>query len=222
MRLLRIVTGLSMLLALPVAAEEIVYFNNGQSLPVRSTELIDGMVHVDLGDNAFLAFPESSIDRIEVAGKDVAIKPSYGSASNRRVPTPEGSYPSQNFPRPQDRKFVEMDNTYASPVETDERTGLAGYRPMAHSPGRNKRQMFVHGNVRVLGNHPTKKGGGETYTGTTQLGSHHVIGGITPRRNPNAYNPNTPEPVSIELNPGGAAARPADQGAPAQKRSDNN
>ena len=94
-----------------------------------------------------------------------------------------------------------MDHSRASPIETDPRTGLAVYRPQGHSPARNRRQMSVTGNMRILANNPTRQGDGSTFTGTTQVGSRHVIGSITPRRTGDA-NPNIPQPVSITLKPG--------------------
>ncbi len=224
----KIVVGLAVfLLALPSVAEEIVYFKSGQSMPIRSHEIVDGMVHVDLGDNSMVAFPESSIDRIEVAGKTVNLNPSYGTTSNRRVPTPQGSYPSQNVQRPRNRVELSMDHSKASPIETDPRTGLAVYRPQGHSSARNRRQMSVTGNMRILANNPTRQGDGSTFTGTTQVGSRHVIGSVTPRRN-GAANPNIPQPVAITLNPGvgtrSAATTNSGSGArnsPPQDDSDN-
>ena len=101
MRLFKIVLSLAVfLLALPSVAEEIVYFKGGQSMPIRSHEIVDGMVHMDLGEDSMVAFPEFAIERIEIAGKEVMLKPSYGTTSNRRVPTTRGSYPSQNTRRP--------------------------------------------------------------------------------------------------------------------------
>ena len=202
MRLFKILISLTVvLLALPSVAEEIIYFKSGQSMPIRSHEILDGMITVDLGDNSMVAFPESSVDRIEVAGKEVVLKPSYGTASNRRVPTPQGSYPSQNIQRPRNRVELPMDHSKASPIETDPRTGLAVYRPQGNSPARNRRQLTVTGNMRIFANNPTRQGTGATFTGTTQVGSRHVIGALTPRRN-GAASPNIPTPVSLTLNPG--------------------
>jgi hypothetical protein len=49
-------------------ADEVVTFTNGTSMPVRSHHVEDGMLHVDLGGNAFLAFPEDMVDGL-MAGK---------------------------------------------------------------------------------------------------------------------------------------------------------
>jgi hypothetical protein len=80
----------------PVLAEEVVYFTNGTSMPIRSHEIRGDMLHVDLGSDAFMAFPLYMVDKIEDAGKEVSLTPSF-SAGNKimagRTPTTEGSYP---------------------------------------------------------------------------------------------------------------------------------
>ncbi len=68
--------------------------------------------------------------------------------------------------------------------------------------------MTVTGNMRIFANNPTRQGNGATFTGTTQVGSRHVIGGVTPRRSANA-NPNITQPVAITLNPGVGVRRSA-------------
>jgi hypothetical protein len=50
-------------------ADEIIHFENGTHLPIRSHTVKDGMVHVVMGSNASMAFPTSMIDRIERGGK---------------------------------------------------------------------------------------------------------------------------------------------------------
>jgi len=229
MRLLKIVPGLILLLALPAVAEEIVYFKNGQSMPVVSTELIDGMVHIDMGDNALMAFPEASIERIEVAGKEVNLKASDRGGVNRRVTSPAGSYSAETSRPPRERELIKVDNSRPSPIETDKETGLAGYRPQGNHPAKNRRHMVANGNMRVFANNPTVKGNGQTFAGTTQVGDRHVIGSVRPRRRATGTNPNTPEAVSIGLNddvnsgaPERRPAAPKDKGQPQQDGSDNN
>ena len=191
MRLFKVLIGLAVFpLALPGVAEEIVYFKSGQSMPIRSHEYLDGMVHVDLGDNSMLAFPKSAIDRIVTAGENVTLQPSYGTVSNRRVPSPQGSFPVQGTRRPWVRKEIPMDHSKASPIETDPRTGLAQYR-LGNSAAKNRRRVAVYGNMQVLSDNPTRQGNGATFTGTTQVGARHVIGRVTHPRNSNK-NPNAP------------------------------
>jgi hypothetical protein len=59
--------------------------------------------------------------------------------------------------------------------------------------------MQVTGNVRVFGQNPTRQGNGETFTGTTQMGSRHVIGGTIPRRSNTQRNPNIPQLVGLAM-----------------------
>jgi hypothetical protein len=69
-------------------ADEIIHFENGTFLPIRSHTVKDGMVHVVLGSNASMAFPTSMIDRIERGGR-LIYDPSVA-ATNRAV---EGTEP---------------------------------------------------------------------------------------------------------------------------------
>ena len=198
MRFTRIMLALAIFsLALPATAEEIIYFKNGQTLPIRTHRINDGMVRVDLGANSMMEFPEFTIDRIVVAGKNVLLERSYGIASNQRIPTTEGSFPVRGTRRPQDKPEIPMRGVQesATPVTTDPITGLAGYAPMGHR-GAARQKMRINGNMRVFADNPTRKGTGETFTGTTQVGNRHVIGNVIPRR---AKNPNYPDMVSITM-----------------------
>ena len=50
-------------------ADEVIHFENGTFLPIRSHTVKDNMVHVVLGSNASMAFPNSMVDRIERGGR---------------------------------------------------------------------------------------------------------------------------------------------------------
>lgn len=50
-------------------ADEIIHFENGTHLPIRSHTVKDGMVYVVMGSNAKMAFPTSMVDRIESGGR---------------------------------------------------------------------------------------------------------------------------------------------------------
>jgi len=193
---------LAIAFAVPCAAEEIINFTSGQSLPVISHTIEDGMVLVDLGDNAWVAFPEETIESIEIAGKNVMLRPSYGAFGNQRVPTTQGSYPitGEAQARPKTKPIIPERNHRPTPIEIDERTGMAVYRPMGNHPAANKRRATVTGNMKILSDNPTTRGDGQsTYGGTTPLGTRHVIGGIDPRRNNSPRRPDMPKPVSLEL-----------------------
>ena len=60
-------------LALPAAAEQIIHFTNGTSMPIRAHEIRGDMVHIDLGGDAFMAFPYDKVESIVEAGKNVLL-----------------------------------------------------------------------------------------------------------------------------------------------------
>jgi hypothetical protein len=83
-----VLTGLGLALILcagTVSAEEIVFFANGTSMPIRTHEIRGEMLHVDLGGDSFMAFPLYMVEKIEKAGQNVILKPSY-SAGNQIMP----------------------------------------------------------------------------------------------------------------------------------------
>ena len=63
-----ILLGSLLLLAVPAAAEQIVYFTNGTTMAVMSHKIDGDMIQVDLGEGAKMSFPASTIDRVEDAG----------------------------------------------------------------------------------------------------------------------------------------------------------
>jgi hypothetical protein len=68
-------------------ADEVIHFENGTFLPIRSHTVKDTMVHVVLGSNASMAFPTSMVDRIERGGR-LVYDPS-DTMANRAVEGPE-------------------------------------------------------------------------------------------------------------------------------------
>jgi len=68
-------------------ADEVIHFENGTFLPIRSHTVNDNMVHVVLGSNASMAFPTSMVDRIERGGR-LVWDPSV-TVANRAVEGPE-------------------------------------------------------------------------------------------------------------------------------------
>ncbi len=52
-------------------------------MPVRAYRVDAGMVHVDLGGDAFMAFPETQIDRIEDPRRALNLKPSTGKSRQK-------------------------------------------------------------------------------------------------------------------------------------------
>ncbi|ANM28525.1 hypothetical protein ABI59_01125 [Acidobacteria bacterium Mor1] len=68
------------LLVSPAAfAEEIIYFTNGTTMAIKDHTVDEekDVIQVDLGSNGFIAFPRSRVERIERAGSNVYLSPSY-------------------------------------------------------------------------------------------------------------------------------------------------
>lgn len=64
-----------------VSAEEVLHFTNGTSMVIRGHEVHDGMIHVDLGDNGFIGFPQAQVEKITEAGRDVYLPGSHLAAN---------------------------------------------------------------------------------------------------------------------------------------------
>jgi len=160
-------------------AEEIVYFTNGSAMPVRSHEVRGTMIHVDLGSNSFMAFPLSMVEKVEVAGKEVVLDPSFGGSN--RVMSTGGPGAGGNFPvrgsvpsRYSDSKNkLPMEVAEEDPeVDYDGKMGVAVYRPFQGSRQAGKREIGAVGNKRAMGS--------SERLGTRRVGGRHVIGGTEP------------------------------------------
>jgi hypothetical protein len=174
-------------LAAPVGAEEIVHFTSGTSMPVVSHQIDGDMIHVDLGDNAFMAFPLSMVDRVETAGENVMIRRSNTGGTNVMAPRPD---PTRSFPVTGQRAARASEtNRFSEERESDpaievDSHGVAVYRPFANSSHPGKRSVGFTGSKRVR-----EAGGTGAYRGTTQVGTRQVIGGTGPPRRGSASAP---------------------------------
>lgn len=83
--------------ATSVTAEEIIYFANGTSMPVQSHRVEKDMISVELGAGSRMAFPVSMVDKIEAAGRDVYLNPTYHPA-NQALPGSGGGSGSSAGP----------------------------------------------------------------------------------------------------------------------------
>ncbi len=83
--------GLCLMLATPAAADEIIYFANGTSMPVVSHRVEKEMIYVNMGGESKMAFPLRMVDRIEAAGKDVYQNPTYHPANQAVAGSKGGS-----------------------------------------------------------------------------------------------------------------------------------
>ncbi|HKQ61694.1 MAG TPA: hypothetical protein VJS92_10390 [Candidatus Polarisedimenticolaceae bacterium] len=170
------VAGVLFVIALPALAEEIVYFTNGTSMPVRSHTMKDGMIQVDLGDNAYIAFPASMVDKVEQAGSGVLLRPSLGGGKNQMVQGVDaaGSFPqtggvarARNSHEPGDDAHPER-----SAVEDDH--GLATVRPFAGSDAANKSRLRITGSQAIFNAAPIRDER-QGFVGTQRVGNHFVI-----------------------------------------------
>ena len=152
-------------------AEEILYFTNGTSMPIRSHEVRGEMIHVDLGDEAFMAFPMKMIDKIEAAGKEVALSPSFGRGNRqagRGVADNEGSFPVKGrAPSRFSKSKTELpDRGAVQDPNVDVENGVTVYRPHAGASGARGR-LAASGHRRALS---AREGG------STRFGNRTVIG----------------------------------------------
>lgn len=168
---------LAVALGAPVFAEQIIYFTNGDSMPILSYEIKGEMIHVDLGGNGLIAFPASRIDRIEDAGRDV-LNPA-GGRGNQISDRPDlESFPVTGHRRRPPERTVDDDRKIK--VEADDQ-GVLGYRPYADSTHPGRRQLRVVGDRRIrrsFNNGPDREGP----RGTTTVNGRHAIGSTGPKR----------------------------------------
>ena len=101
-----------------VSAEEVIYFTNGTVMPIRSHKIEGDTIKVDLGDNGFMAFPTSVVEKIEEAA-DLVLMPSTG--SNKMFPSDSSNRVFGASPR-------QASNTWALPTSSDPGAGSSSMR----------------------------------------------------------------------------------------------
>jgi hypothetical protein len=164
-------------------AEEVIYFANGTSMPIRSHKIVGEMIHVDLGGDSAIAFPLSQVDKIEAAGKDVLLQPS-SSIGNRIVsgvrPGSGGSHPvGGQVPSRHSKSdnILPVQRAADDPKVDVDASGVAVYRPFGDSNQAGKRRVGAAGHQRVTMGSPTIS---EGRPGSRRLGNRHVIGAVSP------------------------------------------
>jgi hypothetical protein len=191
MRLQRFIPLLLLLLCLtgPALAEEVIYFTNGTSMAIRSHALQGEMIHVDLGSDSFMAFPLRMVEKIEQAGKAIALRPSFSGGTNvitSRVPDPGGSYPVKgSYPGHRGKNAEDLPRIISAD-EMEKRGGNIGlevHRPMQGHEAENRRALGVTRRGNAVG----LSGGGANgeVLGTRKLGTRNIIGGDSHRSGPN-------------------------------------
>ena len=127
----------------PVLAEEVIHFTNGTVMPIRSHKIEGDTIKVDLGDNGFMAFPKSVVEKIEEA-PDVMLMPSTanqmfaGSGTSNRVygASPRQSATSWQLPTQGD--------TTSDPGATQSISGVLSAAPMSTDEHPMLRQIRVN------------------------------------------------------------------------------
>jgi hypothetical protein len=157
------------LLAGPVLAEEVIYFTNGTSMPIRTHTVEGDMITVDLGANATMAFPMHMVERVEQAGSEVW-SPTAPAGRNKMVQGKEPSHVTRG--------------TWASPAaeqrrpENDQVTvnnkGMAGFHPLPEDSHPKKREARATGSTAVLGVDPARTPQ-EGMLGTRRMGTRSVF-----------------------------------------------
>ena len=171
----------------PAWAEEILYFTNGTTMPIRGHEIKGQMIHIDLGDESSMAFPLTMVEKVEEAGKDVRLDAGGG---NRRF---GGPHPVTGSVPPRERDTADRMGSAELPADPNVQRdkGVAVYRPHAGGPA-NKARVGYAGNQAVLN-------GQGRYQGTKTMGTRNVVG----------VAPNAPK--SMSRRSGGAAEFAAKQ-----------
>jgi hypothetical protein len=184
-----VLLGLALFLVLAAGtarAEEIVYFSNGSTMPIRSHEVRGEMIHVDLGGDAFMAFPLSMVEKVVAAGKEVVLDPSFsGGNMISSGPGQGGNHPVRgSVPTAYSKSKNKLPMQVAAEdpeVEYDGNMGVAVYRPFQGSNQMGKRGLGASGNQRAMGL--------SDRAGSRRVGGRHVIGSTQP---PNASNGRPP------------------------------
>lgn len=196
----------------PAVAEEIIFFTNGTQMAIRGHSVEGEMVHVDLGDNAFMAFPFEKVERIEKAGENVFLSPS-SSSTNKMIkvePVP-GAAPVSGrrgaHKTAWERARSHGTDNESNAVERDPKTGLAVARPYSHSNQHGKRMLAAAGSHAVLGGRYASTPE-EGMPGARMLGSGYQLPGVKP---PRMYDGNS-RLVAIEFKGGATATRRDDAG----------
>jgi len=184
----------------PVLGEEVIRFKSGAELPIVTHQIDGDMIHVDLGDNAFMAFPMSLVESVEAAGKNVMIGRSTVGGTNvmKARPDPTGSFPVRaSAPSMLSEKSrYESDDDKGRPNDPaiDVVGGVAVYRPVAGSGNPAKADTGVTGHRRVRESY----GSPGALRGARQVGTKQVIGPAGPRTRGSA---SAPVITGIEFNP---------------------
>lgn len=157
------------LLATPALAEEIVHFTSGTSMPVRGHVEEGDMIKVDLGDDGFMSFPRSVVDRIEAAEGRVQLPPSPN--RNRMFPSSASENRVQGTPSP-DRERWELAEQQADSRVTKDSKGVAVVPVFPDAVGTGRGQLR---SANVAGRTGVQKSSQNGKVGTRPQGTGSVL-----------------------------------------------
>ena len=147
----------AVLLATAASADEVIYFTNGTSLPIRSHRIEKDMISVDLGTDARMGFPVYMVDKIESAGRKVYLNPTYH-PSNQAVAAGSGE--------------AGADETAALPAPDLTVSGQGSVPSRYRNPGRRPSAGEESGLLTDVGAAPTGRG-------NTAAGRFRAVGNRT-------------------------------------------
>ena len=190
----------------PARAEEIIYFTNGSTMPIRTHEVKGNMIHVDLGGDSFMAFPLAMVEKIEAAGKGVMLDPSF-SGGNMRTSTGlpgSGSYPvrGQRPPSHSGSRVTRGNlNSEENPnLERDNDMGVVVERPFRGSESKAARSLGQVVHPRQLTNR--KVVGQKVPRG--MRGDRPPLVSLAPKTTSKPANPPPPPPAEQESSDSGS------------------
>jgi hypothetical protein len=176
------------------------------------------MIHVDLGDDSFMAFPMRMVDRVEKAGKRVSLSPSFSGGNKQgrsRVADNDGSFPVRaQAPGRYSREKALPDPAQDPTIDRDEH-GVTVYRPHAGS-GNAKSRLAAAGNQRAIQarTDAARFGGGRKIVGgrlpsNLKAGGQKIVG-VEQIRRRSAPPPSSGSSGSSNGNAGGGSASSGD------------
>jgi len=204
-----LVFGLAVLVGGSSFAAEVIYFTNGTTMAIRGHDVKAGMIHLDLGNDSVLAFPEYMVDRIEVAGKNVKVESNFNASRMIEGGPPRGTAHPAPVDPDEARKGVEeriKAYTAKARAEAAERAKAAGATPGV--PLANTRHVDV---IMARDTHPHPAGASPTNQGVARAQQRKVMGGkimlqqgkrrpdlVKAGRATNTAPPTTPQPKPSE------------------------
>ena len=161
-----------------VLAEEIVTFTNGATMPIRSHEFDGDMIKVDLGDDQFMAFPRSVVEKIEVARGDVQLTPS--SRTNQIIKTTQGTRVYGTMLPKDRRENWDLPGAKANSMVRRDDKGVFTIPafPYTDHPGKAKVRVVANGR-----NIPPTESPTQGPVGLTPAGTKATVPGTTGKKN---------------------------------------